>query len=202
MQVTHPSLDQPSTGRAALTGTKAHDMTIIHSSCLQKIKHEHVNCLVMIEPLDRPIDQWSWDRHCTGRHRQPVKTDEEKVEEAAGQGPGALIFIPWPSSSTRQGRSGTTTRRCGKQRIKLPAIFCSCRHGGKSCSALHRDSEGKGRVTTWTVPFISRSCRVSCGPEFLVAPSSATLYSKAPMMCAPRKNILDLMLSSKQRWLL
>lgn len=69
----------------------------------------------------------------------------------------SFIIIMAPAAS--RDRNDTTLRQCNKLHLLLvPARQKLVTEG---CLALHRDSEGKERVRTWTVPLLARSCRES-----------------------------------------
>ena len=84
----------------------------------------------------------------TGGHQQPVKTDEEKIEEA-GKGPGLLSLGPagqYDRVVRSLDLSGTTTRRCGNvtnsHLLLVPARQKLLREGR---AALHCTGTAKGK---------------------------------------------------------
>lgn len=114
--------------------------------------------------IDRPhliiyLDQSSWDKHRTVLpHQQPVSS--QNCSAAYIYSLSSFIIIMAPAAS--RDRNDTTLRQCNKLHLLLvPARQKLVTEG---CLALHRDSEGKERVRTWTVPLLARSCR---GSDFL-----------------------------------
>ena len=136
----------------------------------------------------------------TGGHQQPVKTDEEKIEEA-GKGPGLLSLGPagqYDRVVRSLDLSGTYDDTTLRQRNKLPSFaragMPKAAQGGPLGTAPGQ-RRAKGRVTAWTVPV---QCMFIAFVSCPAAPNSLSLARS----CNPigsndvRAKILDLMLSS------